>query len=369
MRTLSIFVCWFCYWASAEAEEVRTKGIKGSFNQPKKAGNGRRKLEKYPYYLVPNKMKQAPTDRGGAGRFRDPSLHDANTPPGPLRTEPPTSFPTSQPSEHPSSFPSSFPSRNPTITPKAIEFPVGEIENPGFQDDADPDDPEYEETDGDFTPVPGQPDDGTGGDNGNNRLDYPTFDFGPLFEDVPPKKIKGGSKNVRNALVESFSLGNRRLYGIASGENSELYISELLYGGILKVELLSGNVSHIVQPYSFYERPSGGLAYAENTLFVAGLGPNYGVEPGIHLYSALTGDYITTCRPDFPTGQIMDVTIFGDMAYATDAMINQIISVNINDAMHGICTMTSIRLPVESFISDEFAPVEFATGTCIRLCK
>jgi hypothetical protein len=56
--------------------------------------------------------------------------------------------------------------------------------------------------------------------------------------------------------------------------NSDVYITELLFGGILKVNISSGEMHHVVPSFDFFERPAGGLAYYQDTLIVAGLGPS-----------------------------------------------------------------------------------------------
>jgi hypothetical protein len=58
----------------------------------------------------------------------------------------------------------------------------------------------------------------------------------------------------------------------------------------------------------------------------------------------------------------MEVTVVGDTAYTTDSIVNQIVSMNVDDALRGICNITSIKLPVNSFLSDEDGPIDFAKG-------
>jgi hypothetical protein len=300
-----------------------------SIEQKRKHDGTERQLA-YNYYTIENKLKLSDAGSGGAGRFGDEDLHDPNAP-----TDPPQVRPTKSPTTPPTHRPTHFPTKE---TQRGVEFPLDELENPGFDNqnkdfDQEMDDPEVEQA---FS--------------GGGLPGFVQANFGPLFRDRMGKKIRG-AKDVRNAVVDNFYLGSRRLYGITEGPDMDLYISELLFGGVLKLNISSGMIDH------------GGLAYYRETLIVAGLGQNYDVEPCIHVYHAITGDEIISCEPDFPAKEIMDVTVLGNMAYATDSMLNQIVAMNIDEAIKGICNVVSIELPVNDFLSDEDAPLEFATGT------
>lgn len=304
----------------------------------------------YNYYTLDNKFKLADNDTGGGGRDRDENLHDDPNPPIAYSNNSPTS-PLAAP-------PTAYTTRSPSLTDaqsegEAMEFEI-DVNNPGFVTEngfLTPFDGDQE------VPLHEKPEELEG-----NLPGFPQVNFGPIFEGVSTKKLKGTSKGFRNAVIDSFSLGHRRLYGMTSGPDSSIYISELLYGGIIKLNISSGEMEHAVSSFDFFERPSGGLAYYKDYLVVAGLGPTYDVEPCLHVYNVKNGDAIISCQPNFPTGQIMDVTVVENTAYATDSTVNQIVSMNMDDASEGKCNMTSIKLP-NSFLSDEEEPIDLATGT------
>jgi hypothetical protein len=294
-----------------------------------------------------NKQKAAPVGQGGGGGVRDPNVILPGRMPG--TNELATRFPTRSPTQ------------SPTKSPIVFELPVDELENPGVYQDPfdemdDPEREEYLENNGPSLPEV------TDSESEYLLQGIADMAFGPLFHNREARKIKGDAKGFRNAIVDSYGIGNKRLYGVTVGMEDDLYISELYFGGIYKLNMTSGMVDHLVPSFDFFQRPSAGLAYSRNTLFVAGLGPAFGVDAAIHVYNAESGDQMVSCEPPFSTGQILDITIVGDTAYATDSFLNQLIAMNVDDAIHGICNITSIFLPFNSFLSDDVGNVELGTG-------
>ena len=179
-------------------------------------------------------------------------------------------------------------------------------------------------------------------------------------------KRKNDKKHFRTqfTVIDAYSLGNRRPEGITAGEDdSTVYVSEFLYGGIKRINVTSGAMEQIVSSYGYLERPIGGLVYYNNTLVAAGLGAMFDANQAkLYVHDATTGNEIVSCTPPVNVGVINDVTIMDDIAYATDGRINQLIVMDMHDAIAGKCSITSIQLPANEFFSDDAGEIR-AAGT------
>jgi sugar lactone lactonase YvrE len=153
------------------------------------------------------------------------------------------------------------------------------------------------------------------------------------------------------SIMESIDLGNRRPEGIASAaaEAPYVYTSEVLFGGIKKVNLETGEYEQIVKPYGYFERAALGLAYYKGAIFAAGAGPQLGIPGLLYVYDSVTGEEIAACAPAGNSFFLNDVTVYKGKAYVTDSGINSISVVDADAALKGECIVSSIELPEALF--------------------
>ena len=159
--------------------------------------------------------------------------------------------------------------------------------------------------------------------------------------------------------------------GITEGPGSTLFVSQILSGKIMAVDVETGVTRDVVGTQD--GREAWGLEYyttsmfsdneddadgtnangpEEGYLFVAGGGPSYGEGvPEVYVYSVATGEPVVSCAPlDVnETGHgafINDVTIVNDIAYITDSFSQKLMVLDVASALDGNCTVTDILLPI-----------------------
>lgn len=155
--------------------------------------------------------------------------------------------------------------------------------------------------------------------------------------------------------------------GVVVGQDialGQIFVSNLFFGGIRVVDVLTGEIRVLVANDIFLERLAYGMEYYEpsNALFVSGsekIGEFYVGE--IRVYDVTTGELLSNCKDDtsFPT----DVAFVHGVAYATNSAENSILKLDIGSALSGECTFEKIQLP-SNFVpcEDEVNP-EFLQGT------
>jgi hypothetical protein len=73
------------------------------------------------------------------------------------------------------------------------------------------------------------------------------------------------------AVSELISLGHIRPAGITQGEGStRLYVTNVLFGGVRKVNVTNGTVIEVVPNGAHLDRTTVAIAYHNGALFVAG---------------------------------------------------------------------------------------------------
>lgn len=163
--------------------------------------------------------------------------------------------------------------------------------------------------------------------------------------------------------IELISLGNKRPEGIAKGPGDYMFVTEMLYGGVKKVNVLTGEVEQVVPSYGFLERGASGVTYYENALFVAGGGSPIGTPVMLYVYNAETGEEIASCAPvGNEYHMLTDVTIVGDSVYVTDSRLNKLMVVNVKAAMDGDCVVEYVETPAEYFVAATPAEAPRANG-------
>jgi hypothetical protein len=180
-------------------------------------------------------------------------------------------------------------------------------------------------------------------------------DVGTLIK--KPRNKKHGKYSV----LMTYSLGNRRPEGITAGTDSIVFVSELLFGGVKSVNVTSGAVDQIVPSYGYMERPAAGLWSYKDSIVVTGLGPMFGVDARLYVHSTKTGELLASCLPDIGGGLLSDVTVMDGIAYATDSRINQIVAMDMEDAIAGKCSVSTIILPSNEFYGEDDGEI-FAAG-------
>lgn len=170
----------------------------------------------------------------------------------------------------------------------------------------------------------------------------------------------GGS----NTPKETISLGNKRPEGLTRGPGNTIFVSEMLFGGIKEVNVITGEIKQVVPSFGFKERGAHGIIESGGKLFVAGGGGSDGTPPKFYVYDAVTGAEIAACDPEGDASLLNDIAIVGDYAYLTDSFYNKLMVVNIPKALEGICDVFSIRTPEEYFLADDASDTR-ANGKCL----
>ena len=166
--------------------------------------------------------------------------------------------------------------------------------------------------------------------------------------------MMGKGKGMGDSLVTQVDLGNIRPEGITAGPGSLMYTSEIAYGGIKSVDVVTGEVKQVVESFGPFQRASLGLWYEDGVIFAAGTGEIFGVTPSVHAYDAYTGQEIVSCHAETAMF-VNDLIVYKGYLYATDSMTNHILVFDVDTLMQGKCDYDTIPLP------DVFADGEFYT--------
>jgi hypothetical protein len=146
--------------------------------------------------------------------------------------------------------------------------------------------------------------------------------------------------------LTSISLGSVRPEGIVAVFDDYMLTSEFAFGGIKRVNILTGRISQVVPPYEFMERGALGLEYYDGHLLVAG----GGLDPKLFVYNVETGTEVAACATRNETSFLNDVAIVGNYAYVTDSFNSVIMVVDVASALLlGVCKVQFIELPAELF--------------------
>jgi hypothetical protein len=162
---------------------------------------------------------------------------------------------------------------------------------------------------------------------------------------------------IKDTPMETISLGNKRPEGITRGPGDTMFVSEMLYGGIKKVNVLTGEIEQVVPSYGYKERGAYGVIQHGDALFVAGGGIPDGTPTKLYVYDADTGEEIVSCDPAWYAFLLNDVAILGKKAYVTDSYYNTLMVVDVAKALEGKCDVSSLRTPGDIFkATDEYGP-------------
>lgn len=167
--------------------------------------------------------------------------------------------------------------------------------------------------------------------------------------------------NVTSTSV--IPIGNLRPESITRGEGSDMYITNIFFGGVRKLDASSNEITEIVPNVGFFDRVSLGIQYDDGYLFVCGSGPAFGANVTIvYVYDANSGEEVAACTSSDSPGQLWnDITILEGTGYITDSRLNLLYTLDVDAAKNGECVVGTIDLPSEFFLSE--TNVNFANGT------
>jgi hypothetical protein len=133
--------------------------------------------------------------------------------------------------------------------------------------------------------------------------------------------------------------------GITEGPGSTVFVSQILSGQVLQINVVTG-ASKIVVPTQS-NRQAWGLWYLanRNSILVAGGGPSFGGGiPELYQYDLATGTLISACAPVAlnPFGSFLnDVTVWNNIAYVTDSVNGKLMAVDLNNQHHDAASSSS----------------------------
>lgn len=158
--------------------------------------------------------------------------------------------------------------------------------------------------------------------------------------------------NVTSA--STISIGNLRPESITTGDGSDLYFTNIFYGGVRKLDLSSNEITEVVPNVGFFERVSLGIKYDEGYLFVCGSGPAFGANQTIvYVYDEESGEEVAACTSVDQPGQLWnDIAIMDGTGYITDSRLNFLYTLDIEAAKNGECEIGTIELPPQFFLSE-----------------
>lgn len=158
-----------------------------------------------------------------------------------------------------------------------------------------------------------------------------------------------------NAPQTVLPIPGGRPEGITPGPagSSVLYVSEILSGRVLSIDVLTGATMTIV-PAQRANRQAWGLWHYRDAIFVAGGGRSFGdgpAEPQVYVYDVTTGTSIANCTPASYNENgvfLNDVTVDEDtgIAYATDSVHGKLMAFDTAATIAtGNCSVWEVDLP------------------------
>jgi hypothetical protein len=166
-------------------------------------------------------------------------------------------------------------------------------------------------------------------------------------------------KGKQTVLVNQVDLGNIRPEGITEGPGTLMYTSELLYGGVKSVDVVTGEVKQVVESFGFLERNAVGLTFAEDVIWVAGGGAAFGIPAALYVYDPHTGADIAACVvPE--AGFLNDLIPYEGTLYVTDSITPNLWLFDVHSALEGNCVYESMSLP------DDFAGSPFRANGLVE---
>jgi hypothetical protein len=135
-----------------------------------------------------------------------------------------------------------------------------------------------------------------------------------------------------------------------------VYVGELYFGGVNKVNVYTGNVASVVPSFGYYGRGAAGLLPVDGFLFVAGGGTLLGQQPQFYVYDKTTGTQVAACPPPYNVTASLfnDLVVVGPKAYFTDSQYNALVVADVAAAKKGRCVLSSIPLPVDQFFDPNY---------------
>jgi hypothetical protein len=166
-----------------------------------------------------------------------------------------------------------------------------------------------------------------------------------------------------SAPMDKISLGNKRPFGITRGPDDTMYVTEMLHGGVKKVNVLTGMVEQVVPSYLFLERGARGIALEHEHLFVAGGGVPDGTPLMVYVYDESSGTEVAACAPEGDDWYLLnDIAILGDFAYVTDSKYSKLFVLDVAAALKGACKVFSIKTPSYYFLQDSMEKKSCSSG-------
>lgn len=162
-----------------------------------------------------------------------------------------------------------------------------------------------------------------------------------------------GTRILTPTSINQIDIGSIRPEGVTAGPGSIMYTSEIYFGGVKTVDVVTGEVTQLVPSAGIFQRFSLGLWYAQETIFVAGGGTVVGVPPSLHVYSANDGTEIVTCNPA-EGGFLNDLIVDNGFLYVTDSITPNVFAYKVADLLVGNCDDYSVIPLPESFSGEGF---------------
>ena len=156
--------------------------------------------------------------------------------------------------------------------------------------------------------------------------------------------MKSDSSSHSSCPMTQIDLGAIRPEGVTAGPGDILYVSELFYGGVKAVNVVTGEVSQAVPSAGYFVRAAIGLWYAADAMFVAGGGSVFGVPAAVYVYGASDGSELAACTPN-GAGFLNDLIVYEGTLYVTDSLLAQLFVFDVSALLDGKCDYSTIALP------------------------
>jgi hypothetical protein len=148
--------------------------------------------------------------------------------------------------------------------------------------------------------------------------------------------------------------------GITEGPGSTVFVSQILSGQVLQMNVVTGERKIVVPTQT--NRQAWGLWYLSNSnsILVAGGGPSFGGgEPELYQYDLATGTLLAACAPLTlnPFGSFLnDVTVWNNIAYVTDSVNGKLMAVDLAASSSSNCDVWEVDLPAnfDPVVKDDF---------------
>lgn len=138
--------------------------------------------------------------------------------------------------------------------------------------------------------------------------------------------------------------------GITEGPGSTVFVSQILSGQVLQINVVTGARTTVVPTQT--NRQAWGLWYLSNSnsILVAGGGPSFGEGvPELYQYDVSTGTLLAACAPitlNSFGSFLNDVTVWNNVAYVTDSVNGKLMAVDLaSSSSSSNCDVWEVDLP------------------------